>query len=363
MARSSDKPRLELDRIRKTFGPVVAVDEMSLAVRAGEFVSLLGPSGCGKSTTLAMIAGFERPTAGQVRIDGERVDDRPPQARRVGLVFQDYAIFTRMTVFENLAYGLRARGSGRAETRRRVAAIAELLDLGAVLGHRVIGLNVSELQRVALGRVLVLEPAILLLDEPLSNLDAGLRARLRVELRRLTQELGQTVVYVTHDFVEALAMSDRVAIMHQGRIEQVGSPSDVYDCPRTRFVAEFLGEPPINIVPCVFDHTTASVVVPGTALRVPWRGRIPPAASGPWCLGVRPHHVALCSDAGDGAAPGEVELVEPLGSETAVHVRIGGQRLAALVPPSLPVKPSQRWWVRIEPGRVLLFHAATGEAA
>ncbi|MEO1105979.1 MAG: ABC transporter ATP-binding protein, partial [Pseudomonadota bacterium] len=243
--------RLALDGVAKSFGETLAVRDMSLSLAPGEFVSLLGPSGCGKSTTLAMVAGFETPTRGTILIDGKDVSRRPPGKRAIGLVFQDYAVFSRLSVRGNLLFGLEAQGVGRAERKRRFEAIVERLDLGHLLNRRGANLNMSEMQRVALARVLVTEPLLLLLDEPMSNLDAAIRERLRTELKALQQDLGQTVLYVTHDQVEAMAMSDRIAVMNDGVIEQIGTPEDIYHRPATRFVAEFIGDPPINPLPSV----------------------------------------------------------------------------------------------------------------
>jgi spermidine/putrescine ABC transporter ATP-binding subunit len=238
----ADRPAaLALRRIRKLYGPVTAVDEVSLDVAPGEFVSLLGPSGCGKSTILRIVAGLVEPDGGQVLLGGEDVTRVPVHRRNVGLVFQSYALFPHMTVFDNVAFGLRRRGVAEAEVRRRVGHLLDLVRLGELGARHPRELSGGQQQRVALARALVTEPRVLLLDEPLSNLDALLRDEMRVELKRLQERLGATMIFVTHDQAEALTLSDRVVVLDRGRVEQVGPPEEVYRRPATPFVARFLG--------------------------------------------------------------------------------------------------------------------------
>lgn len=285
-------PRLELRGVCKSFGDVGAVGGVSLALAKGEFLSLLGPSGCGKSTTLAMIAGFVEPDAGDILVDGAIVNDVPPQRRRIGVVFQDYAVFTRLTVRGNLAFGLEAQRVPRAERQRRIADVAAKLDLEALLDRRGGSLNMSEMQRVAIGRVLAVQPRLLLLDEPMSNLDARLRASLRGELKQIQRQAGQTVLYVTHDQVEAMSMSDRIAVMREGTILQIGTPDEIYLRPINRFVAEFIGDPPINIISCEVVNRGREMAF-HTALHGPAPiGRVGIAA-GPHLIAVRPHDFKL----------------------------------------------------------------------
>ena len=234
-------PALTLRRLRKTFGAVVAVDDVSLDAAPGEFLSLLGPSGCGKSTVLRMVAGLVEPDAGQVVLDGEDISHVPVHRRHLGLVFQSYALFPHMTVYENVAFGLRRRRLPAAELRPRVERMLDLVQLGPLGARHPRELSGGQQQRVALARALVTEPRVLLLDEPLSNLDALLRDEMRVELKRLQERLGTTMIFVTHDQAEALTLSDRVVVMDHGRVEQVGSPEEVYRRPATAFVARFLG--------------------------------------------------------------------------------------------------------------------------
>jgi ABC-type sugar transport system ATPase subunit len=324
-------PRLELRDVRKSFDGVEAVRGSRLRLEAGEFLSLLGPSGCGKSTTLAMIAGFLTPDSGDILVDGRRINDLAPQHRGIGLVFQDYAVFTRLSVESNLAFGLEARGVPRRERRTRIDEIAETLQLGSLMKRRGGSLNMSEMQRVALARVLVTRPSLLLLDEPMSNLDAALRASLRSELKQIQRDLGQTVLYVTHDQVEAMSMSDRIAVMSEGRLLQVATPDEIYHHPATRFVAEFIGDPPINMLPCevvVSDRgprlRTAlhDLAANGTA-----------AGAGRHLLAIRPHDVEASREAGRETAPSTVVLVENLGAEHVVHVAYGEDLLSVVTAP------------------------------
>jgi ABC-type Fe3+/spermidine/putrescine transport system ATPase subunit len=239
---SPQTPDVEIAGVTKRFGEVAAVDALDLEVHPGEFLSLLGPSGCGKTTTLRLIAGFERPDEGEIRIGGNDVAGLPPYKREVNTVFQSYALFPHLTVGDNVAYGLKQRGLGRKERRARALEMLELVRLTGFEGRKPKQLSGGQQQRVALARALVMQPRVLLLDEPLGALDLKVRKQLQIELKRIQEEIGITFVYVTHDQEEALAMSDRVAVMHSGRIEQLGAPREIYDRPATRFVADFIGE-------------------------------------------------------------------------------------------------------------------------
>ena len=319
---------VRLVEVTKRFGPVVAVDRLTLEVPAGRLVTFLGPSGCGKTTTLRLVAGLEAPTAGRIFMGGEDVTRLPAALRKVTMVFQSYALFPHLTVFENVAYGLRIARVREAEVRRRVAEALALVGLPEVEGRYPAQLSGGQQQRVALARALVMEPRVLLFDEPLSNLDAKLRRRVRAEIRELQQRLGITSIYVTHDQAEALALSDVVVVMHQGRVEQVGPPEDLYRRPATRFVADFIGE--ANLLPARYDG--GRVTVGGYTFPFAQPGMGPGAVT----LMARPEAVHLARD-GEGlpgrvrtaffmgmtteylveTPAGEVTVVEPLGAREA----------------------------------------------
>jgi putative spermidine/putrescine transport system ATP-binding protein len=313
--------RISLRGLTKRFASALAVDGLSLDVRQGELVSLVGGSGCGKTTTLRMIAGFERPDAGEIRFDDRVVNDVPPRRRRVGIVFQSYALFPTMTVAENIAFGLRVARQPAATIRARVAEMVALTHLDGLEGRYANQLSGGQQQRVALARALARRPDVLLLDEPLSALDAKIRLRLRGELRRIQQDLGITAVYVTHDQEEALSIADRIAVMRAGRIEQIGGPEEIYTRPRTDFVADFVGIS--NLLACrVVSASDGVVEWEGERFRVP----LPAGAAGSIILSIRPERLAI---GGEATAPnrlhGVLEVVTFLGPfvrlEVSVHQR------------------------------------------
>ena len=320
--------KLELRKLCKSFASSVAVKDVSLSLRQGEFLSLLGPSGCGKSTTLAMIAGFETPDSGDIFVDCVRVNDLATRERGVGIVFQDYAVFGRLSVRENLAFGLAAKGVSKALQADAVGAMAAKLGLSNDLARRGDSLNMSEMQRVALGRAMITKPALLLLDEPMSNLDANLRQELRGELKEIQKSLDQTILYVTHDQVEAMAMSDRIAVMQAGQIVQVGQPLEIYSRPQSRFVAEFIGDPPINIIPCrTHDAVHGAVLQSAIHSRLLVDG----ARAQDCLLAIRPHHVQASLSPTARSAPSRVRLVESYGSEQVLHIDYGDELLRVAV--------------------------------
>ena len=351
--------RVELRGISKLFpGGAEAVRDLSLTIEEGEILVLVGPSGSGKSTVLRMIAGLEAPSSGRILFDGEDVTERPPQERAVAMVFQSYALYPHMTVRDNIGFGLRVRGRPREEIARRVAEAAQALGLEALLDRRPAQLSGGQRQRVALGRAIVRNPRVFLLDEPLSNLDAQLRAGTRAELARLHRRLGVTMAYVTHDQVEAMSLGRRVAVLRGGVLQQLAPPGTLYHEPANAFVAGFIGSPPMNLIAGGLHRENETVHFRGGGLDV----AIPePAEDTPAdvLFGIRPHDVVLAEH--DGAPRLPVTLVEPLGSEDVVHLALpeGGELLAVrrAVPGAhldavLPVV--------IEAGAVHLFRAGDG---
>ncbi len=354
-------PKLELVNVRKDFsgGSVAAVDGVDLTVTSGETVALLGPSGCGKSTTLNMIVGLEQPTSGEIRIDGVSVVGVPAGKRNVGLVFQDYAVFTHMTVAKNLAFGLEVRGRPKAEVAKAVAEVAELLGMTDKLKAKASDLGGSELQRVAIGRTLVTRPAILLLDEPLSNLEAAARLAMRRELRRLQSEIGLTIVYVTHDQIEALSLADRIAVMSAGKIRQVAATSEVYDRPDHVFVASFLGSPPMNLVRGRMLSGAGDTVFEKDGLVIPLERPDLVPRTGEVVFGIRPEALTL-APAGATALGGPVTFVEPRGPEAVVTVDLGAASLKVLAPARGRPAEGDTVGVVIDPAQIVLFGGDTG---
>jgi len=327
------RPVVELAGCSRDYGGVRAVAGLDLVVYEGELLSLLGPSGCGKTTTLNLIAGFVLPTAGRVRIDGQDVTDRPAHLRGLGMVFQAYALFPHLSVFENVAFGLRERRTARAEIERRVRAALALVRLDARAEHRPAQLSGGMQQRVALARALVYEPRVLLLDEPLAALDKKLREEMRSELREIQRAVGITTIFVTHDQAEALGLSDRIAVMHAGRIEQLGSPREIYERPATRFVAEFIGASTVlRGHAAVADRVT---LAGGETLRV--LGLSGLRAGDAIDLAIRPERIRLAGGPGENVMDGRVTGVVYQGVQTELTVEIGaGQRLLVFVAEPTP---------------------------
>jgi ABC-type sugar transport system ATPase subunit len=340
---------IRLDSVWKTYpNGHVAARGVELSIADGEFMVLVGPSGCGKSTALRMIAGLETPSQGKVMIGERDVTEVPPQERDVAMVFQSYALYPHMTVRDNLAFGLRMRGAASAAISQRVDAAAKALGLERVLDRKPGQLSGGQRQRVALGRAIVREPMVFLFDEPLSNLDAKLRLETRAELARLHRRLAATMVYVTHDQEEALTLGSRVAVMSEGRVEQVGPPLEVYRRPATIFVATFVGSPAMNLLP--------AELVPAAP--------VPRAAqASATTLGVRPHDLAVASP-GSGDVDALVDVVEPRGSELLLYLRLGasgdGPELRVITPPDLQVAPDQVVGLRFDRARLHFFDRETG---
>jgi ABC-type sugar transport system ATPase subunit len=354
--------RVVFDAVTKRFGDVVAVRDLSLQVEDGEFVVLVGPSGSGKTTALRLLAGLEALTSGELRV-GDRVVDRlAPRDRDIAMVFQDYALYPQMTVYQNLAFGLRTRKMSKDEIDRRVHRSAEMLDIVELLQRKPRALSGGQRQRVALGRALVREPQAFLMDEPLSNLDAKLRVQTRSEIKHLQEQVGTTTVYVTHDQVEAMSMGDRVAVMSEGVLEQIGAPRTVYEEPANVFVAGFIGSPAMS-----FAHMQASRT--GDALTLS-RGALsltlpsPPAGVPSEVIaGIRPEHCHLWRDGLLGPIAGRTEFVELLGRETLIGVEaVEDLHFTVLAEPDAAAKPGDEVRFGVEPGRVHLFDTETERA-
>ena len=356
--------RVRLDAISKRFGGTVAVDSVSLTVEPGEFLTLLGPSGCGKTTTLRMVAGLEKPTAGRILIGDEDVTDLPPHARDITMVFQSYALFPHLSVFENVAYGLRVLRRPADEVRQRVGEALVLAGIGDLGARQPAALSGGQQQRVALARALVLQPKVLLFDEPLSNLDAKLRKRMRDEIRALQRRAGITALYVTHDQAEALAVSDRIAVMAHGRVEQLGAPAEIYRRPASRFVADFIGE--ANLLPVEIEGTGSSGVrarLGSVALSVP-DGAVP---AGRATLVVRPEavqiHAGSLAPSPDGVLPGQVRHMAYLGAaaEYTVDTEVGAVAVSDALMPEGLLPAGTRVWLTFAADRLAVLPAGQAE--
>jgi ABC-type sugar transport system ATPase subunit len=348
---------VELEKVTKLFGTVAACSEVDLRIEDGEFVTLLGPSGCGKTTTLNIVAGLEEVSSGTVRIGGRIVNGLGPFERDIAMVFQNYALYPHMTVAENIGFTLRLRKRPRAEIAARVAAVAEILELGSLLERLPRELSGGQQQRVALGRALIREPAVFLFDEPFSNLDATLRVRMRGEIKELHQRLGVTSVFVTHDQEEAMSISDRVAVMRLGRVEQVGTPEEVYARPVSTYVARFVGSPQMDILTgelrreggiARYHVGGAGFVVPAAVADV--------AAGRPVDLGIRPEHVRV----GQGGVAAGVRIVQPLGPVTIVTLGWEGGSLTARLPGLSHLEAGQSTTLDLDPAGILLFERDSG---
>jgi iron(III) transport system ATP-binding protein len=353
---------IEIESLSKRYGSLAAVEGLSLDVADGEFVTLLGPSGCGKTTTLRLLAGFVGPDAGSIRVGGQTVSSPagcvPPEARGMGMVFQNYAVWPHKTVYENVAFGLKVRKVPRGEQRDRVARVLDLVNLAGLEGRYPGQLSGGQQQRVALARSLVVEPRILLLDEPLSNLDAKLRERMRWELKALQRRTGITFVYVTHDQSEAMALSDRIAVMHRGRLEQYGSPREVYARPATRTVADFMGL--VNFLPGLVGPVEDGSAVILIAGGHPMRCQAPPGLRGGQRveLAIRPENVHLAAAAGPdpAAVGGTVAEVAHLGNLNDYQVALSdGTRLRVQSHPLEKFEVGQPVLVRFDTPQVVLF--------
>jgi len=353
------------EHVTKKYGDVLAVNDLNLEIRDGEFMVLVGPSGCGKTTSLRMIAGLEEISDGTLRIGDRVVNDVAPKDRDIAMVFQSYALYPHMTVRDNLAFGLKLRKVPKADIEKRVQEAAGILDLGRLLARKPKELSGGQRQRVALGRAIVREPAVFLMDEPLSNLDAKLRVQTRAEIARLHQRLKTTIVYVTHDQVEAMTMGTRIAVMSEGLLQQVGTPQELYDMPVNLFVAGFIGSPAMNFL----DVTVTSgpdgptLVANDVTIPVPPRFRqmVGDAAGRHYIAGIRPEHLDIGQATSDDASmTATADVVEYLGNEELLHLTAAGQDIVAIVDAENRVTPGDKLSMVIPLDKVQLFDPESG---
>jgi len=321
---------IEIDKVAKSFGNVQVLQDIQLAIPDGEFLVLVGPSGCGKSTLLRIIAGLEHVTDGGISIDGRDVTDLPAKARDIAMVFQSYALYPHMTVAENMAFSLRVRRADKKLIEERVQAAAKILNLTEYLKRRPAELSGGQRQRVAMGRAIVRDPKVFLFDEPLSNLDAKLRVSMRSEIKAMHQRLKTTTIYVTHDQVEAMTMADRIVVLRDGHIEQIGTPLELYDSPANVFVAEFIGSPAMNMLPAKLTTDggrRAAVINGGSRIELP--AQLAGADGQAILVGIRPEHLSV--GPGAGGLTGKVALVEPTGAQVQIIADVGGRAVTALL--------------------------------
>ncbi|WP_243026806.1 ABC transporter ATP-binding protein [Thermus albus] len=361
--------KVRLEHVWKRFGKVVAVKDFNLETEDGEFVVFVGPSGCGKTTTLRMIAGLEEVSEGRIYIGDRLVNDVPPKDRDIAMVFQNYALYPHMNVYENMAFGLRLRRYPKEEIDRRVKEAARILKIEHLLNRKPRELSGGQRQRVAMGRAIVREPKVFLMDEPLSNLDAKLRVEMRAEIAKLQRRLGVTTIYVTHDQVEAMTLGQRIVVMKDGEIQQVDTPLNLYDFPANRFVAGFIGSPSMNFIRAGVEVQGERVylVAPGFRVRanpVLAQALRPYGGKEVW-MGIRPEHLGLKGytviPEEENVIWGEVEVAEPLGAETEIHVSVDGTVLVAKVDGHAPVKPGDRVELLADTSRLHAFDAGSDE--
>ncbi|HZQ01331.1 MAG TPA: sn-glycerol-3-phosphate ABC transporter ATP-binding protein UgpC [Reyranella sp.] len=362
--------QVTLRKVVKKYDEVTAVRGIDLDITDKEFIVLVGPSGCGKSTTLRMIAGLEEITGGDIAIGGDVVNDVPPKDRDIAMVFQNYALYPHMNVYENMSFGLKLKRTPKDEIDRRVKQAAQILDITELLDRKPKQLSGGQRQRVAMGRAIVRDPKVFLFDEPLSNLDAKLRVQMRTEIKKVHQKVRTTTVYVTHDQVEAMTLADRVVVMNQGLIEQVGSPNDLYHSPATKFVAGFIGSPAMNFIPCQLEQAAG-----GLRMRVSDKLSFPVPASRSaryashagktsLVLGLRPEHII---ETRPHAEPDQhdfeqqIEVVEPMGMETLVYFNIGGAEVCGRVSPNAPSAAGKSMKLRADLSNMHLIDDTTGK--
>ena len=360
---------VELRKVAKMYDNVEAVRGIDLDIADHEFVVLVGPSGCGKSTTLRMIAGLEDITGGEITIDGDVVNDVPPKDRDIAMVFQNYALYPHMTVAENMSFGLRLKRFPKAEIKQRVDEAARILDITELLERKPKALSGGQRQRVAMGRAIVRHPKVFLFDEPLSNLDAKLRVQMRIEIKKVHQKVRTTTVYVTHDQVEAMTLADRVVVMNKGKIEQVGTPNELYHKPATKFVAGFIGSPAMNFIPCQLEETSGRLCVRlSDQIAFP----LPPERAARYksinrddklLLGLRPEHITDAkSNSGPGFEPFEarLEVTEPMGMETLIYFPVNGAQVCGRANPSAGAQDGAPLKMAVDLNNMHLLNAESG---
>ncbi|RME45823.1 MAG: ABC transporter ATP-binding protein [Chloroflexi bacterium] len=352
--------KVQLENLTKRWGSVVGADGITLDIDDGEFVAFLGPSGCGKTTTLLMVAGIYKPTEGYVKFDGRIMNRVPPKDRNIGMVFQSYALYPHMTVYENITFPMKLKKVPQDVMRERAQRLADMMGIGHLLDRKPAQLSGGQQQRVALGRALAKEPDLLLFDEPLSNLDARLRLSMRGEIKRLQLELGITSIYVTHDQVEAMTMADRIAVIKDGKLQAYCPPDELYDQPRTLFVASFVGNPPMNFVDVevVRENGNYHARREGFDVVVPSERGEKAAGHGTVTLGIRPEDVTIADD----GIPGEVYVVEPLGRDDLVDVRIDDAHFHVLADPTLGLKMGDKVRLNFNTHKVQFFDPETEQS-
>ena len=344
---------VQIESVKKSYGNVDVIHGVSIDIEDGEFVTLVGPSGCGKSTLLRMIAGLETISDGTINIAGRVVNDVPPKDRDIAMVFQNYALYPHMTVAENMGFSLKLQKTDKAKIRTAVQDAAEILDLTRLLDRYPKQLSGGQRQRVAMGRAIVRDPEVFLFDEPLSNLDAKLRVQMRSEIKGLHQRLKTTTIYVTHDQIEAMTMADKIVVMRDGKVEQVGKPLDLYDRPANLFVAGFIGSPSMNFIQSELSGGEARSA-DGVSLPLGVSRAASPAQK--VIYGIRPEHIALAED----GIPATVSIVEPTGAETMLLLLVGSSTVTAIVKERTTVKPGDRIFLRFQKNAEHLFDASTG---
>ena len=356
---------VDLKNVTKKFGANTVIDNCNLTVNDKEFLVLVGPSGCGKSTLLRIVAGLEEATLGEVFIEGKEVSHLPPKDRDIAMVFQNYALYPHMSVFKNMAFGLRMRKYPQKKIKQRVTEVAEILEIEDLLKRKPAQLSGGQRQRVAMGRAIVRKPAVFLFDEPLSNLDAKLRVQMRLEIKKLHEKLKTTIIYVTHDQVEAMTLADRIAVIKDGVILQHAPPCEIYDNPANKFVAEFIGSPPMNFItvkPAMFENSLGLVA---EKINIPLPKDLMPLLSKQMgekvLVGVRPEHFTLSPSTKNAFAfETEVDVIEPLGSFTVLICKLGETQIFALVSSENAFKSKQKLTLFLDTGRIKLFDIETG---